>query len=157
MHGHIFSFCDKASSCCATISMQPCASATSQPWKEAQFIVLPKPGKPLHDLASCWLISLLLIIGKMFEKLLQAKIESHITIKGKIPDLSVWFPSQSIHNWTSSPRSCTNSEYSWDEKILLSCIPRYCKCIRLGLAIDIYKKPRCPTSYTMHVKIRSGS
>ncbi len=23
--------------------------------------------------------------------------------------------------------------------------------------IDIYKKPRCPTSYTTHVKIRSGS
>ncbi len=25
------------------------------------------------------------------------------------------------------------------------------------LPIDIYKKPRCPTSCTMHVKIRSGS
>ncbi len=25
------------------------------------------------------------------------------------------------------------------------------------LFIDIYKKPRCPTSYTTHVKIRSGS
>ncbi len=24
-------------------------------------------------------------------------------------------------------------------------------------SIDIYKKPRCPTSYTTHVKIRSGS
>ncbi len=25
------------------------------------------------------------------------------------------------------------------------------------LTIDIYKEPRCPTSYTTHVKIRSGS
>ncbi len=25
------------------------------------------------------------------------------------------------------------------------------------ITIDIYKKPRCPTSYTTHVKIHSGS
>ncbi len=28
---------------------------------------------------------------------------------------------------------------------------------KAGTDIDIYKKHRCPTSYTTHVKIRSGS
>ncbi len=51
--------------------------------KKAQVIVLPKPGKPFHDLASYRPIS---IIGKVFEKLFQLKIESHTTISGKIPD-----------------------------------------------------------------------
>ncbi len=60
--------------------------------------------------------------------------------KRKNSGLSVWFPSQSIHNWTSSPRSCKNLEYSWDEKILRRCIPRHCKCIRQGLASWSYQQ-----------------
>ncbi len=33
----------------------------------------------------------------------------------------------------------------------------WCTCDFSVETIDIYKKPRCPTSYTTHVKIRSGS
>ncbi len=30
-------------------------------------------------------------------------------------------------------------------------------CLAFKVPIDVYKKPRCPTSYTTHVKICSGS
>jgi len=39
-------------------------------WKFAQIVMVPKPGKPAHDVASYRPISLLPILSKVFEKLL---------------------------------------------------------------------------------------
>lgn len=54
-------------------------------WKKAQVIVLPKPGKPPHDPASYRPISLLPIMGKVFEKLIQAHIDPILSKRGAIP------------------------------------------------------------------------
>jgi hypothetical protein len=46
-----------------------------QVWKIAKVIMTPKPGKPLNDETSHRLISLLLLVSKLFEKLLLKRLK----------------------------------------------------------------------------------
>jgi hypothetical protein len=55
-------------------------------WKVAQIILLLKPGKPPHELASYRPISLLSVVSKVFEKLLLNRILSLVTSHSLIPD-----------------------------------------------------------------------
>jgi hypothetical protein len=43
-------------------------------WKVAQIILILKPGKPPNELTSCRPISLLLIVSKVFEKILLKRL-----------------------------------------------------------------------------------
>jgi hypothetical protein len=49
-------------------------------WKFAQIIMVPKPGKPAHDIASYRPISLLSILSKVFEKLLLKRLRSDVDL-----------------------------------------------------------------------------
>jgi hypothetical protein len=42
---------------------------TTDEWKIAEVIMIPKPGKNLSGVESCWPISLLPIMSKLFDKL----------------------------------------------------------------------------------------
>ncbi len=69
----------------------------------------------------------------------------------------------------SSNHSRTLTIYYWNSRLLqrvslahLRCKPQnmmslICHCTECTHTIDIYKNPRCPTSYTTYVKIHSGS
>jgi hypothetical protein len=46
-------------------------------WKVSQFILILKQG-PHNELTSCWLISLLLIVSKVFEKLFLKRLLSMV-------------------------------------------------------------------------------
>ena len=54
-------------------------------WKVAEVIMIPKPGKPPHEVTSYRPISLLPVISKLFEKLLIRRIKPIIEEKGVIP------------------------------------------------------------------------
>ena len=54
-------------------------------WKVAEVIMIPKPGKPPHEVTSYRPISLLPVISKLFEKLLIKRIKPIIEEKGVIP------------------------------------------------------------------------
>ena len=54
-------------------------------WKVAEVIMIPKPGKPPHEVTSYRPISLLPVILKLFEKLLIRRIKPIIEKKGVIP------------------------------------------------------------------------
>jgi hypothetical protein len=60
-------------------------------WKRAQIIAIPKPGKPVHDPASYRPISLLPIVGKVFEKIIQSIMEPIIADRGIVPDYQFGF------------------------------------------------------------------
>ncbi|GBP19899.1 Probable RNA-directed DNA polymerase from transposon BS [Eumeta japonica] len=53
-------------------------------WKEAVVIGIPKPGKPRDLPASYRPISLLSVLGKLFEKTLKTRLSNHIIGKGLI-------------------------------------------------------------------------
>lgn len=55
-------------------------------WKIAEVIMIPKPGKPLHETTSYRPISLLPIMSKLFEKLLLTRLKPIIERKNLIPD-----------------------------------------------------------------------
>lgn len=54
-------------------------------WKLAKVILIPKPGKPLENPTSYWSISLLPILSKVYEKLLQARLLKLVDNLGIIP------------------------------------------------------------------------
>lgn len=54
-------------------------------WKIAQIILIPKPGKPPHDVSSYRPISLLPILSKVFERLLLHRIQPTLTERNIIP------------------------------------------------------------------------
>jgi hypothetical protein len=65
-------------------------------WKFAQIVMVPKPGKPVHDVASYRPISLLPILSKVFEKLLLKRLRSDVDLLRLIPGYQFGFrPGQS--------------------------------------------------------------
>lgn len=54
-------------------------------WKVAEVIMIPKPGKPPHDVSSYRPISLLPVISKLFEKLLLKRLKPFLDDNGLIP------------------------------------------------------------------------
>jgi hypothetical protein len=63
-------------------------------WKIAQIIVIPKPGKPLHEASSYRPISLLSIVSKVFEKLLLKRLQPIIDSQNLIPEHQFGFRRQ---------------------------------------------------------------
>lgn len=55
-------------------------------WKVAEVIMVPKPGKPLHEITSYRPISLLPVIAKLFEKLLLKRLKPIIDAKALFPN-----------------------------------------------------------------------
>jgi len=55
-------------------------------WKFAQIIMVPKPGKPVHDVNSYRPISLLPIPSKVFEEILLKRFRSDIDLSTLLPD-----------------------------------------------------------------------
>ena len=60
-------------------------------WKVAEVIMIPKPGKPLHETTSYRPISLLPIISKLFEKMLLHRLKPVIDNQKLIPDYQFGF------------------------------------------------------------------
>jgi hypothetical protein len=60
-------------------------------WKFAQIIMVPKPGKPAHDVASYRPISLLPIPSKVFEKLSLKRLRSDVGLSHLIPGYQFGF------------------------------------------------------------------
>jgi hypothetical protein len=60
----------------------------------AETIMIPKPGKPPHDATSYRPISLLLVLSKMFEKLLLKRLKLIIEKKKLFPDHQFGFSTQ---------------------------------------------------------------
>lgn len=60
-------------------------------WKVAQIILIPKPGKPTHDVSSYRPISLLPTISKALEKLLLQRLNVHINENNLIPNYQFGF------------------------------------------------------------------
>lgn len=55
-------------------------------WKVAQIVMLPKPGKPVHEITSYRPISLLPVLSKVFEKLLLKRLQPIVNRQKLIPD-----------------------------------------------------------------------
>jgi hypothetical protein len=60
-------------------------------WKFAQIIMVPKTGKPAHDVASYRPINLLPIPSKVFEKLLLKRLRSDVDLSHLIPGYQFGF------------------------------------------------------------------
>jgi hypothetical protein len=60
-------------------------------WKFAQIIMVPKPGKPAHDVTSYRPISLLPIPSKVFERLFLKRLRSDVDLSLLIPDYQFGF------------------------------------------------------------------
>jgi len=60
-------------------------------WKFAQIIMVPKPGKPTHDVASYRPNNLLPISSKVFEKLLLQRLRSDVDLSQLIPGYQFGF------------------------------------------------------------------
>jgi len=58
-------------------------------WKFAQIIMLPKAGKPTHEVTSYRPISLLPILSKIFENLLLKRHWSDVDLSYQFPDTSL--------------------------------------------------------------------
>jgi len=63
-------------------------------WKHAQIILIHKPGKPPENSSSYRPISLLSVIGKLFEKILLKRITKIATVNKIIPDFQFGFKSK---------------------------------------------------------------
>lgn len=55
-------------------------------WKVSEVIMIPKPGKPLHEAGSYRPISLLPVLSKLFEKLLLKRLKPILENKNLIPE-----------------------------------------------------------------------
>lgn len=55
-------------------------------WKLAEIVMIQKPGKPSENIASYRPISLLPLIGKLFEKILSRRLKEQIHQKGLLPN-----------------------------------------------------------------------
>lgn len=63
-------------------------------WKEAEVIVIPKAGKPPHEVSSYRPISLLPVIGKLFERVYLKRLLPLVEERGIIPDHQFGFRSR---------------------------------------------------------------
>ena len=70
---------------CLALSYFPAA------WKKANVIPVRKPGKPGHDVSSYHPISLLSLLGKIYERFLLNHLNDHINIVNVIPNTQFGF------------------------------------------------------------------
>lgn len=70
-------------------------------WKNAQIILIPKPGKPLETLSSYRPISLHPALSKICEKLIKKKILDYISNKNIIPNHPFGFRKKTFYNITT--------------------------------------------------------
>jgi len=83
--------------------------------------MIPKPGKPPHKAASYWLISLLPMMSKLFEKLLIKRLKPIIERKNLIPNHQFGFWSK--HSTTDQVHRITNiTENALKEKNVCSAV-----------------------------------
>jgi hypothetical protein len=54
-------------------------------WKTAEVTMIPKPGKNLSEVESCWSVSLLPIMPKLLEKLILTRLKPIIEEKHLVP------------------------------------------------------------------------
>lgn len=92
-----------------------------QIWKVAEVIMIPKPGKPPHETSSYRPISLLPVMGKLFEKLLLKRLKPIIERKHLIPNHQFGFRNQ--HSTIDQVHRITNIiEQALEEKKVCSTI-----------------------------------
>jgi hypothetical protein len=72
-------------------------------WKVTQIIMIPKPGKPLDEASSYRPISLLQIMGKIFEKSYAQEITPDTRRKPNPPGPSVRILTETLYHRTSAP------------------------------------------------------
>ena len=90
-------------------------------WKTAEVIMIPKPGKPPHNISSYRPISLLPIMSKIFEKILLKRLKPIIEEKKLIPDHQFGFREQ--HSTIDQVHRITNViEKSLEEKKICSTV-----------------------------------
>lgn len=90
-------------------------------WKVAEVIMIPKPGKPPHEVTSYRPISLLPIISKLFEKLLLKRMKPLIEAKDLIPSHQFGFRDK--HSTIDQVHRITNViEKALEEKKVCSTI-----------------------------------
>ena len=90
-------------------------------WKIAEVIMLPKPGKPPHDVTSYRPISLLPVMSKLFEKLLIKRLNLIIKRKNLIPNHQFGFRNK--HSTIDQVHRITNIiEKALEEKQVCSAI-----------------------------------
>lgn len=90
-------------------------------WKIAEVIMIPKPGKPPHEVSSYRPISLLPVLSKLFEKLLLKRIMPIIENKKIIPNHQFGFRNQ--HSTIDQVHRITNViEKALEEKKVCSAI-----------------------------------
>lgn len=77
-----------------------------QVWKIAEVIMIPKPGKPVNEITSYRPISLLPVLSKLFEKILNKRLLIIINDKKLIPNHQFGFRSQ--HNCIEQVHRLTN-------------------------------------------------
>ena len=63
-------------------------------WNTYPGIVIAKPGKPQHEAASYWPISLLPVMSKLFEKLLNKRLKPIIERRNPLPNQQFGFRSE---------------------------------------------------------------
>ncbi len=90
-------------------------------WKVAEVIMIPNPGKPPHEAASYRPISLLPVMSKLFEKLLNKRLKPIIERKNLI--LNHQFRFQSKHSTIDQVHRITNIiEKALEEKKVCSAV-----------------------------------
>jgi hypothetical protein len=67
-------------------------------WKAVEVIMIPKPGKNLSEVESYRPISLLLMMLKLFEKLILKHLKPIIAEKHLVPMHQFWFQAKSLDN-----------------------------------------------------------
>lgn len=86
-------------------------------WKVSQIVMVPKPGKPVHDLTSYRPISLLPVPSKLFEKILLRRILHELSKNSILPDHQFGFrkehaTTEQIHRvYRTIRNSLENKEY----------------------------------------------
>ncbi len=97
-----------------------------QSWKIAQITMIPKPGKPNHEVLSYRPISLLPMISKLFEKLLLKRLKIIIHEKNLIPEHQFGFRDK--HATIDQVHRVTNViELAFEDK-------KYCPAVFLDVA-----------------------
>lgn len=118
-------------------------------WKQAQLIVIPKPGKPLNQLNSYRPISLLPILSKVFEKIFLKRLRSSINEDTVLPNHQFGFrqkhsTTEQVHRVVETVRqTIENKQYC--SAAFLDVSQAFDKVWHIGLLYKI--KQLLPNSY----------
>ena len=72
-------------------------------WKRAKVIPILKPNKPPTDPNSYRPISLLSIVGKLFERIIASRLSTHVDQKHLLPDVQLGFRKKTLHSLSTCP------------------------------------------------------